>query len=397
MKVCQKIMVLVVIGSFFATSITTGAGMYKSNIIISDSINEKLSEEKPRILEIPIDQKECSVGNIWVYGWDPYDVFEVDPFHLVVEYYGKEWDNVGSRDCWEYKFKFMWSYNALNLDGEYSDNPFYLAEIQYWPVAKYGCWEGESFKYGGYNVQDFTPSDFSPWADLLAEAMVGALGGVVGFPFSSALQLVKALGKTPEEEPTYTWLSKRNVYDVFGCFEYDFHVPPDTTFRHDWLFKFGANGAWDTDGWGVHLSDWHSPPGLTEIKITPSTYDFGTKKIGSESYKTFTYTNIGEFEAKELHVGLSGISDFQISGGTTYVKTLSPEESKTVEIKFTPTHEGHRSAILGVGGLNFDGVVEATITGSGEKKARTTDVNYEIFLKGFFKSRPLLEKLLRSF
>ena len=109
----------------------------------------------------------------------------------------------------------------------------------------YGCYEGESFKYGGYNVTNSDSNyDFGDWADILLYTILGIYDSLHGFPFCSVVALLAALVKTPDANPTYAWLSEQNIFDCSGFFEYDFHVEPDTTFGSSWLFAFGDNGYW---------------------------------------------------------------------------------------------------------------------------------------------------------
>jgi len=324
---------------------------------------------------------ECQIGQTYLLGWDPYDLFVIDPVQVAYEYQGRTWDD----NCWEYHWKIMW-WMAF-LDGyNYADDPVYLFTMDYWPKADYGCWEGESFMYGGYNVTDFEPGDFDPWANLLALAIIEAFSLATGFPFSNVFTLVDALVDTEDTDPAYTWYAKNNVFDASGCFEYDFHVPADTTFGTSWWFEFGSGpvGSWTNGkGWRTRIKDWHSPPPPPDVVLTPDTRNWGAVKVGNYGGEyEFYLTNNDDFDVWVDDVYLEGNNDFYIKTGDE-INYIGAGETREIKIGFAPTSSGAKTAELYVVLKNYQ-TLSSSCIGVGQK-SRMLNTFLRSFLSNFLK------------
>ena len=336
------------------------------------------------------DLESCESGDVWVVGWDPYEIFVIDPVQVAIEYQGKEWDE----DCWEYKFKFMW-WMAYLAGYEYADNPVFLFQMDYWPVANYGCWEGESFMYGGYNIQDCVQGDFEFWAFPIANALFTIFCTITGYPFDNIYALIDALVDTEDEDPIYTWYSNNNIWDVSGFFEYDFHVPANSTFTTSWWFEFGSGpvGSWTNGkGWRIYLDNWHSPPGPGVLEITPESANWEKVNVGEKGgAKKFYLTNTGQASV-DINTSLVGDDDFigVRLPGPDY--TLHPGETCSISVDFLPESKGSKSCILKVDADECEDV-EAVLTGVG-KRSRVVNTTLFNLLQNFLINFPLLEKLI---
>ncbi len=120
------------------------------------------------------------------------------------------------------------------------------------------------------------------------------------------------------------------------------------------------------------------------ISLTPNSKDFGTVNLGSSSTnQTFTITNIG---AGTLTINSGGISivgtdasQFVLTDGNTYPINLLATQSATVDVNFTPTTVGAKSADLQVVDNTADGTTTAPLTGTGFDATITTFPYAEAF------------------
>ena len=85
------------------------------------------------------------------------------------------------------------------------------------------------------------------------------------------------------------------------------------------------------------------------LLITPETWDSGTIGIGAKKAVVFTIRNEGEKPLVLRSIGLKGddISSFSINAPNLPM-TLGPSEEIAVEITFSPTTVGLRTASLDV-------------------------------------------------
>ncbi|MGA1871782.1 MAG: choice-of-anchor D domain-containing protein [bacterium] len=86
-----------------------------------------------------------------------------------------------------------------------------------------------------------------------------------------------------------------------------------------------------------------------KISVTPLSYDFGSINIGSSSdIQTFTVSNTGTLDLMLSSFSIEGInaSEFYIQNDNCSGQTVSPLESYTAGVIFSPTSTGSKSAIL---------------------------------------------------
>ena len=102
------------------------------------------------------------------------------------------------------------------------------------------------------------------------------------------------------------------------------------------------------------------------INITPSPYDFGSWLVGAAStLQTFTVTNAGGISTTVplASVGGTDPGDFAIAR-TTCTTALAPGATCTVDVRFTPTMPGTRSANVSVS-ASTGGTATAGVSGLG--------------------------------
>jgi len=79
------------------------------------------------------------------------------------------------------------------------------------------------------------------------------------------------------------------------------------------------------------------------LTVTPNSHDFGDVDVGNSANRTFTITNIGD--NGNLNGSVSGLSgDFSCTKNCAY--TLTPGQSRSVKIRYTPSGAGFTSATL---------------------------------------------------
>jgi len=105
------------------------------------------------------------------------------------------------------------------------------------------------------------------------------------------------------------------------------------------------------------------------ITFTPVVYDYGLVATGSTSSKPITITNTGDVDSPTLSVTLSGdITDFSITQDECSGSPLAATGTCTVDVTFSPTSLGARSATLQVAGAP-GGSVPASLSGTGANPA----------------------------
>jgi DNA/RNA endonuclease YhcR with UshA esterase domain len=86
-----------------------------------------------------------------------------------------------------------------------------------------------------------------------------------------------------------------------------------------------------------------------DIAVSPTTYSYGAQSIGSSATRVFTVSNTGNVNLVVSPSTLSGPDSTAfafVSGQAGF--TLSPGGSSSIEVRFTPTTEGAKSATLSI-------------------------------------------------
>lgn len=128
--------------------------------------------------------------------------------------------------------------------------------------------------------------------------------------------------------------------------------------------SYAAAPSGGADRWGTWWTSIHPNPGPS-IAASPLPLDFGTQRTGTPSVlRTVTVLSDGQQPVQPGAVTLSGpdVADFAIGGNGCAGKTLAPNETCAVTIRFTPSADGQRNATLTVAGPQ-DAVVSLTGTG----------------------------------
>ena len=331
--------------------------------------------------------------NIIVFYWPnensnyPWNQFKVPLYSIALEQYETVWDNAGDRNCWEFKQRLVWWTSSLTIDGEYTPEPYYDLDVYYWPKTECGSSEGDSFSFGGWNVQEAQyPGKYNSWTELLANLLLLPFFSfpVKHFPLFSPDALFSTLLEIEEDIcPAYSWEGSQ-VYDASGCFENDFHVEPDTSFSRIYWFKFASTpGDPFVKTIGIRLKG-KTPGPPAELELTPSNQNFGNIKIDKCSEeKTFTLKNNG-IESETVDVYLSnGINNhWEITKGKG-AWMINPGQEKTIKVRFCPESEGLKEIELVVS--NRCGELTSNLYGNGEPRAKQ---NLQ-YLNSFF-----LEKII---
>lgn len=110
----------------------------------------------------------------------------------------------------------------------------------------------------------------------------------------------------------------------------------------------------DNDGTatvGNFILDTSTMPSVPDISPSPTSYDFGSVDVGSQSTaQIFTITNIGTGDLTIGTLSLTGtdLSEFVIQNDTCTSQVLTPSSSCTVDGIFSPTSTGAKSANLSI-------------------------------------------------
>ena len=109
-------------------------------------------------------------------------------------------------------------------------------------------------------------------------------------------------------------------------------------------------------------------PEDAELTITPTMQSFGSLLVGETSAATtFTVENTGGGVSDALAVALGGSAagDFSIDADTCAGAELAVGDTCTIDVTFTPTAEGNRSAQLTVSADNLAANLTASLSGTG--------------------------------
>ena len=88
----------------------------------------------------------------------------------------------------------------------------------------------------------------------------------------------------------------------------------------------------------------------SNISISPISYDFGSVDIGGSSIQTFTITNAGDVELVIGTLSITGTNSYEfiIQNDNCSGQTIAPSGTCTVDVVFSPTSEGAKSANLSI-------------------------------------------------
>ncbi|MRR53423.1 MAG: choice-of-anchor D domain-containing protein [Deltaproteobacteria bacterium] len=99
--------------------------------------------------------------------------------------------------------------------------------------------------------------------------------------------------------------------------------------------------------WGVSIVNLAATSGDPDISVSPGSYDFGNVGVQSTATKTFTIANTGTGSLIVGTITITG-SDFTLGTDGCSGRTVAPSSSCTVQVAFTPTAVGSRSATLSI-------------------------------------------------
>jgi hypothetical protein len=389
---------IVVLSSVIIIFITIFQPIFNAeNMAINNNYIIKTDDKTSLKFEIIDDETKniCTsvTGNTIVFHWPnedsnyPWNLFKVPLYGIGLENYEMRWDNAGNRNCWEYKQRLIWWTSSLDINGEYTDDPYYDINVDFWQKIEYGCWEGESFMFGGWNVQEAEdPGDYTSWNDLLATLLLFPFFAfpVKQFPLVRADGLLSILCGIEEDiQPTFSW-DGTQVYDASGCFEHDFHVEPDTSFSKIFWFRFSSTpGDPFVKTLGIRFKG-TTPDPPADLELTPLSQNFGDVKVDSCSDpKSFTLSNNG-ITSQTIEVRLTNgvLNDWKITEGSGEY-TIQPNNDKTIKVKFCPKSKGLKDIELRV---NYPGGhLTSDLYGNGEPKIKYI----------FFESNTLLNKIIQ--
>ena len=108
------------------------------------------------------------------------------------------------------------------------------------------------------------------------------------------------------------------------------------------------------------------------LAIAPLTHNYPATVVNqSSAVHTFTVTNNGDLSTSTMTVGLGGTDQSQFTIGTnTCTGQLAGKTSCTVDVTFTPTTTGSKSASISVSAAPNGGTVSASLGGTGETDAK---------------------------
>lgn len=134
----------------------------------------------------------------------------------------------------------------------------------------------------------------------------------------------------------------------------------------------GASRPQDGDGDGTAKCDVGSFEVVeAAVQLSPAAYDFGNQQEGTQSTpQSFTVENTGEASLKISSLSVAGVDQDQFSeqNDTCEGSTVKPSESCTVEVVFSPTSAGGKSAFLWVESNASSSPDEAQLMGTGTEK-----------------------------
>ncbi len=283
--------------------------------------------------------------------------------------YGKEWDQ--DRKMWRYRYRFDWHQAKRGEafgDSGWDKYPYVVLEVDL-SIQATGIVpaSGNDFAHGGWNVERHNTGNFEEIGQVICGAVLACFPSWFGLSFGTGLSLAKAL-KDTSPTPSYTWQGTQ-VKEGNGFFQYDCYVNPNT----DWEVKFYL------DFWGSsvdreyqnYILGWRwygTSPGepTANIKISPTSYNYGDVKIGDHKDKSFKVENTGSSTANinaRFMTG-SGVDFSIIDGAGTH--TISAGGQHTVTVRFEPSAKRSNYACLEIIGSNCNNV-DADLYGTGVK------------------------------
>ena len=103
-----------------------------------------------------------------------------------------------------------------------------------------------------------------------------------------------------------------------------------------------------------------------DITVTPLTFNFGEVMVGDISTKIVTIKNDGNVDLSITDILITGTNKDNFSQTNDCPGKLSPDSSCTVEVTFSPTSEGDKTATLKITSDDPDeGEVDVALTGKG--------------------------------
>lgn len=120
----------------------------------------------------------------------------------------------------------------------------------------------------------------------------------------------------------------------------------DTWDNYDHTMPWGGSYA-GMGLWGVSIVNLAPVSGNPDISVSPASHDFGTVGIQATATQTFSIANTG---TGSLIVGTLTVSgaDFNLGTDNCSGRAVAPSSSCTVQVAFTPTAVGTRSATLSI-------------------------------------------------
>lgn len=122
----------------------------------------------------------------------------------------------------------------------------------------------------------------------------------------------------------------------------------------------------------IEISYTVESPTAPAASLSPTSHSFGSQAIGiSSDPQTFTLSNTGDaaLEVDDVSVSGSNAGDFATSADSCSGASVEPGANCTVDVTFTPTASGTRSATLSFS-HNADGSPhQAALTGTGQANA----------------------------
>ena len=110
------------------------------------------------------------------------------------------------------------------------------------------------------------------------------------------------------------------------------------------------------------------PPLVPIFSIAPTSKDYGVVNLGSSSPdQTFTITNVGVGTltiSSAISIVGTDASQFVLTDGNTYPINLAASETATIDVNFTPTTAGAKTADIQI----VDNTADATHLGSADRR-----------------------------
>ncbi|HKS76664.1 MAG TPA: choice-of-anchor D domain-containing protein [Terriglobales bacterium] len=110
--------------------------------------------------------------------------------------------------------------------------------------------------------------------------------------------------------------------------------------------------------------------GKVQLSANPSTLNFGNVQVGSTATLTDTLTNVGKDNLTIYNDQITG-SGFTMDGLALPV-TLTPGQSYTLTLNFSPSSSGSASGTASFGSLNWKKQLNVSLSGSGAAAGQLT-------------------------